>query len=89
MVKASLRRCEKINILFPQSGTKAQRKANSNFFNVFANLCGFARLREPVWLFNRFLHSFCVIHRRIGIIRLPGFSAPPHRNQSQIPVKSL
>jgi hypothetical protein len=66
MVKASLRRCEKITILFPQSGTKAQRKANSNFFNVFANLCGFAPLREPVWLFNRFLHSFCVIHRRIG-----------------------
>jgi plasmid stabilization system protein ParE len=43
---------------FSRRGAKAQRKANSNFFNFFMNLCGFAPLCEPVWLFNRFLHSF-------------------------------
>src|SRR5579859_4476728 len=41
-----------------RQGPKAQRKTNANFLNFFAHLCDFAPLREAVWLFKRFTHSF-------------------------------
>jgi len=44
----------------PREVVEAQRKANLNSFNFFADLRGFPPLREIFWLPARFFHTFIV-----------------------------